>query len=143
MRRTDPATPPPGFVLPVVLGILLVAGLFASQLAADLGSQRLLATHRLLHQRAFEAAEYGLSQAMQQLRSGIVPPASQHLVLPGHPTDSVQVLHAITAQDALPAGFSTGHVSETFHEIRSTGYSLRGARVTLVQGVRQRQWLAP
>ncbi len=127
----------PGFVLPVVLGIILITGLLAAQAATDLGSHTMLATHRLLQQRAFEAAEQGLAQVRAQMRSGGVPPASQDLPSPGLPTDSAQVEFATLAVVALPTGFSAGRVVESYHEIRSTGRSARGARVTLVQGLRQ------
>lgn len=133
----------PGFILPVVLGIILIAGLLAVNAATDLGSDTMLATHRVLHQRAFEAAERGIAVALGELRAGRTPAASQILPTPGMPLDSTTVEFATADAALLPTGFSAGRVVESYHEIRSTGRSARAARVTLVQGVRQRALQLP
>lgn len=142
MRRRAESRPA-GFVLPVVLGILLATGLLAVQLASDLASQRTLATHRQLQQHAFEAAEYGITHALATLAGGAVPPAVEVLALPGTRVAQVQVQWRLLRHDTLPAGNSAGRVSESWQALRSTGTSARGTRVTLVQGVRQQQWLGP
>ncbi|MGC4027464.1 MAG: hypothetical protein QM696_01135 [Steroidobacteraceae bacterium] len=134
---------PSGFVLPVVLGLILITGLLAVQATTDLGSHTMLATHRLLQQRAFEAAERGLALTLNQLRSGVTPEAGTLLPSSGLPTDSTQIGFTTPGSVSLPVGFSSGRVVESYHEIHSTGHSARGARVTLVQGVRQLQALRP
>lgn len=131
-----------GFVLPVVLGIILLAGLFAVQATSESGSATLLATQRLLHQRAFEAAESGLIAVLDQLGSGVEPAASQTLQSADVPSDSSTVATAIAARQALAAGYSAGRVVETDYEIRSTGHSVR-SDVTVVQGVRQLRVVTP
>lgn len=132
-----------GFVMPVVLGIILIAGLLASQASSDLGTHTMLATHRLLHQRAFAVAEQGLALAAQQLRDGVLPPATQTLPAQGLPTDGATVQFTTLGERALPAGFSAGRITETCHEIRSTGHSARGAQVAVVQGACQRRSVTP
>jgi hypothetical protein len=126
-----------GFVLPVVLGIVLLAGLFAVQAAIESGSTALLATQRQLHQRTFELAERGIAAALDQLGSGTAPAGPQILRSAVAASDSSNVTIAATAHLALPQGFSAGRIVETTYEIRSTGRSARGSNVTVVQGVRQ------
>jgi Tfp pilus assembly protein PilX len=126
-----------GFVLPVVLGIVLIAGLLAVEAAVESGSTTLLATQRQLHQRAFELAESGITAAMLQLESGAEPTGTQTLRSAEASSDSSTVATTITARQALPEGFSAGRVMETTYEIRSTGHGARGSNVTVVQGVRQ------
>jgi Tfp pilus assembly protein PilX len=126
-----------GFVLPVVLGIVLLAGLFAVQAAIESGSTLLLATQRQLHQRTFEAAERGIAAALQQLESGAEPTPTQVLRSADVPADSSTVATTVTARQTLPEGFSAGRVVETSYEIRSTGHGARSSSVTVVQGVRQ------
>jgi hypothetical protein len=133
----------PGFVLPVVLGIILLASFLAVDAATDLGSDTLLATHRVLHQRAFEAAERGIVITLGQLRAGELPAASSRLSAPGLPLDDTVVEFTTAATTLLPAGFSAGRIVDSYHEIRSTGRSARAARVTLVQGVRRRELQQP
>jgi Tfp pilus assembly protein PilX len=128
-----------GFVLPIVLGIILIAALIAVHSATELDSTTVLATQRLLHQRAFEAGESGLIAALDQLRSGAELPSRQILQSADAPTDTAQVDVATTAQIALPSGYSVGRVRETLYDIRSSGHSARAANVTVVQGVRQLQ----
>ncbi len=128
-----------GFVLPVVLGIILLAGLFAVQATLESGSTTLLATQRQLHQRAFEAAESGIVAVLDQLGSGAEPATAQTLRSMVIPSDSSTVESAIVARLTLPEGFSAGRIVETDYEVRSTGHSVRGSEVTVVQGVRQLQ----
>jgi Tfp pilus assembly protein PilX len=126
-----------GFVLPVVLGIVVLAGLFAVQAAVESGSTTLLATQRQLHQRTFELAERGIAAALDQLASGTALAGPQILRSADIASDSSQVTVTQTARHALAEGFSAGRIVETTHEIRSTGHSVRGSTVTVVQGVRQ------
>lgn len=126
-----------GFVLPVVLGIVLLAGLLAVQAAIESGSTTLLATQRQLHQRTFELAESGIAAVLLQLESGAKPPGIQTLRSAETTSDSSTVETTITARQTLPAGFSAGRVVETTYEIRSTGHGTRASNVTVVQGVRQ------
>jgi Tfp pilus assembly protein PilX len=139
MQRPDPlpTRAREGFVLPTVLGIILLAALFAAHVATETGTATLLATQRLLHQRAFEAAESGLLAIVEQLHAGLDPAASQQLQSADFPTDSATVDSTITSRQLLPNGYSAGRVQETLHEIRSAGHSARGTDVVVVQGVRQ------
>lgn len=128
-----------GFVLPVVLGIILIGALIAIQAATELGSTTLLATQRSLHQRAFESAERGIVAAMEQLDAGMAPPAMQSLTAAGNVAESTTVQTAVVARLGLPAGFSADRIIEQHYEIRSTGHGVRNSAVTVVQGTRQLQ----
>jgi Tfp pilus assembly protein PilX len=131
-----------GFVLPVVLGIILIAALIAVEAATELGSATQLSTQRQLHQRAFESAESGVVTALDQLTAGSEPPRTQILRAHDAPTDSAIVESTFNSIDA-PSGFSVDRVTERQYEIRSTGFSARGSEVTVVQGVRQFRVAAP
>jgi Tfp pilus assembly protein PilX len=130
-----------GFVLPVVLGIILLVALFAMQSATELGGTTTLATRRVLQQRAFEAGESGLLAVLEQLQAGAEPASRQQLRSAGIPADTATVESRVIARLALPNGYSTGRVLEAEYEIRSTGHSMRATAVTVVQGVRQLQAL--
>lgn len=126
-----------GFVMPVVLGILLIAALLAAQASTDLGTHTMLATHRLMHLRAFAAAERGLNDTITQLRAGANPQTGEASgSLPG---ESVMIALTAPEQTVLPAGFSANRVVEECRQIHSTGRSARGAQVTLRQGLCQRR----
>jgi Tfp pilus assembly protein PilX len=127
-----------GFALPVVLIVLLIVTVIAIQAAAESGSTTLLATQRQLHQRAFEAAESGVVAALAQLASGAEPAPLQSLQSDSIAGESAAVQTSVTAR-LTPAGFSADRIVETHYEIRSTGQSVRGARVSVVQGARQLQ----
>lgn len=130
-----------GFVLPVILGIILLVALFAVQAAAELGSTTLFAGQRILHQRAFESSERGIAAVMEQLRTNATPPPQQQLQWTDSPTD-IAIVSTAASTASLPPGFSAGRVVAKEYEIRSTGHSARGAEVTVVQGVRQWQALS-
>jgi Tfp pilus assembly protein PilX len=130
-----------GFVLPVVLGIILLVALLAAQSAIELGNTTTLATGRLLQQRAFEAGESGLAAVLDSLQAGAEPAARQQLQSAGFPADSATVETRLVMQQLLPGGYSSGRVLEAQYEIRSTGHSARSTAVTVVQGVRQLQAL--
>jgi Tfp pilus assembly protein PilX len=127
-----------GFVLPVVLIVLLIAAVIAIQATAESGSTTLLATQRQLHQRAFEAAERGIVAALEQLSSAAEPAPVQSLHSDTIAGESATVQTSVTAR-RTPRGFSADRIVETHYEIRSTGQSVRGARVTVVQGAQQLQ----
>jgi Tfp pilus assembly protein PilX len=127
-----------GFVLPVVLIVLLVAAFIATHAATESGGTTLLATQRQLHQRALEAAESGVVAALEQLTSGAKVAAVQSLHSDRIAGESATVQTAVITRLARP-GFSADRIVETQYEISSTGQTLRGARVTVVQGVRQLQ----
>jgi hypothetical protein len=126
-----------GFVLPTVLGIIMLAALFAAHAATETGTAALLAAQRMLQQRAFEASESGVLAVVEQLRRGDAPAARQRLQSAGFPTDGATVDSAIISRRQLPNGFSAGRVLETHYEIHSTGRSARGSEAIVVQGVRQ------
>ena len=126
-----------GFVLPLVLGIVLLAGLLAVQAAIESGNTALLATQRQLHQRTFELAESGIAAVVHQLESGAQPAGVQVLRSADTPSDSSTVETTTTSRQFLPEGFSADRIAETEYEIRSTGHGARGTHVTVVQGVRQ------
>jgi len=132
-----------GFVLPVVLGIILLAGLFAVQATGEAGGTTMLATQRQLQQRAFEAAESGVIAVVDQLGAGAEPAALQTLRSAGANADSSSVTTTITARLTLPDGFSAGRVAETEYQIQSQGHSVRGSNITVVQGARQLRVVAP
>lgn len=131
-----------GFVLPVVLGIILIAALIAVQAATDLGNTTVLSTQRLLHLRAFESAEGGIVTVLDQLESGSEPAGTQTLRTQGSSADSA-IVETVATFAATPAGFSADRVTERRYEIRSTGFSARGSKVAVVQGVRQFQAATP
>jgi Tfp pilus assembly protein PilX len=127
-----------GFALPVVLIVLLIAAVIAMQAAAESGSTTFLATQRQLHQRAFETAERGIVAALEQLGSGAEPAPVQSLhsdTIAGEPA----IVQTSVTAGLTPPGFSADRIIEKHYEIRSTGQSVRGARVTVVQGARQLQ----
>jgi hypothetical protein len=128
-------------VLPVVLGIILVAAFIAIESSTGLAGTTLLATQRQLHQHAFEAAESGAVAAMEQLASGVAAPLDVRV--DGVIAASATVASALTSRVALSEGFSSGRVAEVHYEIRSTGHSARNSNVTVVQGVRQLQAVPP
>jgi Tfp pilus assembly protein PilX len=125
-----------GFVLPAVLGIIMLAAFIAIQAASELGSTSLLANQRQLHQRAFEAGESGLIAILDQLQSGATPAALQELGSTAVAVDGAAVETRLAAHSDLPLGYSAGRVLESRYELRSTGHSARGTRVTVTQGVR-------
>lgn len=127
-----------GFVLPVVLGVVLIAALIATQAATESSSTTLLATHRQLHQRAFEAAESGIVTVLGQLASGAEPASVQSLRPVSIAPETATVRTLVMARHSR-SGFSADRVFETHYEIRSTGQSVRGAHVTVVQGALQMQ----
>jgi len=131
-----------GFVLPVVLGLIVIAGLVALHAANDLGTQSTLATTRLLHQRAFEAGESGVVAAIEQLAAGEPPPALQLRTSEAVPADRARVSFSHVARVSLPLGHSAGRIVESHDEIRSEGQSARNARVVIVQGIRRAQVVA-
>lgn len=135
MKRASPATG--GFVLPVTLGVVLIAALIAAQAAIGLGGAALLASQRLLHQRSFHAAEGGITAALDELRSAVHPENTRLMEVTDEDGQTVRVESAIMASTAMPEGFSAGRVLQIEYEIRSTGRGARGTAVTVVQGARQ------
>jgi Tfp pilus assembly protein PilX len=131
-----------GFVLPVVMGLIVIAGLVALHAATGLGTQSVLATTRLLHQRAFEAGESGVVAAIEQLAAGEDPPALQVRASAAVAADRAQVSFTHVASVSLPEGHSAGRIVESHDEIRSEGQSARNARVAIVQGIRRTQVVA-
>jgi Tfp pilus assembly protein PilX len=129
-----------GFVLPLVLGFLLVAAVFGANALADATLDRALATMRLYHQRAFEAAERGIGHVLEQMQAGTEPvPGPTRLPPQQSPVDSTEVTVTSLATGLLPAGYSAGRFIEQLEEVRSTGRSARSAKVVEVQGVRRLQ----
>lgn len=126
-----------GFVLPVVLGVITIAGLLAAYAVSDSGVDTALATHRVLHQEAFEAAEAGIATVVRQITGGRMLPATQMLPSTATRPESAVVAIETIARRPLPPGFSAGIVVELHQEIRSTGHSVRNTEVTVVQGVRR------
>jgi Tfp pilus assembly protein PilX len=129
-----------GFVLPIVLGLLLVAGIFAATALADATLDRALATTRLLHQRAFEAAERGVRTVFDELANGVTPvPGPRQLPAEATPTDSTEVTVVAVTRGLMPEGYSAGRFIEQVDELRSIGRSARNTQVIQVQGLRSLQ----
>lgn len=128
-----------GFVLAIVLGIILIAGLLAAHALAELGTSTLVASQRVLHQRAFEIAESGLVAAMEQLQSGGISIGTRVFRSTHNDTESATVQTRLVSSTALPSGFSAGRVMQFDYELRSTGHSARDTAVGVAQGVRQLQ----
>jgi hypothetical protein len=126
-----------GFVLPTVLGIILLAALFAAHAATEAGTASLLASQRVLHQRAFEAGESGVVAVMEQLQAGEEPALRQDLQSGDFPTDGARVTSVVVTRQLMPNGYSAGRVTETHYEVQSAGHSARGITVTVVQGMLQ------
>jgi Tfp pilus assembly protein PilX len=125
-----------GFLLPIVLGLLLVSAMFGLHAASGISSAAALSTHRVLHQRAFEAAERGLVALGQRLDAGEPPPDSP-LVLASDalPTERATVEYRATAQLSLPPGYSSGRFVEQRGELRSAARLVRNSEVRLAEGV--------
>jgi hypothetical protein len=125
-------------VLPLVLGFLLIAGVFAAVAIADATADRALATTRLLQQRAFEAAERGIAIVMAELNSGVAAaPGPRRLSFPANPVDSAEVTLTAAGTSSLPEGLSTGRFIAHHSELRSAGRSARGTQVIQVQGLQR------
>ena len=129
----------PGFVLPVVMGMILIAAALALHATTDLGTHALLASQRILHQRAFEAGESGLVAGMARVEAGEALAQEISLTSRRFPADSAVVGATTLSRQSLAAGFSFGPVVAIRQEIRSTGRSARGARTVLVQGITRMQ----
>jgi Tfp pilus assembly protein PilX len=125
-----------GFLLPIVLGLILVAALFGLHAASGVSSAAALSTHRVLHQRAFEAAERGLVALGQRLDAGEPAPVSP-LVLASDalPTERATVEYRATAQLSLPPGYSSGRFIEQRGELRSTARLIRNSQARLAEGI--------
>jgi hypothetical protein len=94
----------------------------------------------MLHQRAFTAGEVGLAQVSAELaRPGAPAPGPRRIRLPAHVTDGAETSVTEAAAIPLPAGFSAGRIIERHYEVRSTGWSARGARVVQVEGLYRRE----
>ncbi|MEO8307823.1 MAG: hypothetical protein ABI616_07255 [Pseudomonadota bacterium] len=136
MKRPAQRTADSGFATPVAMAIALLMGLLAVTALQDAGLARTLATTRLLHQRAFSAGEIGLARATAMLAvPGAAAPGPARFNLPAHVTDGVDTTVLETAAIALPTGYSASRVIERHFEVRSTGWSARGARVVQVEGL--------
>jgi hypothetical protein len=129
-----------GFATPVALALALLMGLLAIAALQDASLARTLATTRMLHQRAFAAGEIGLARMAGELaRPETALPAPAHFSIPAHATDGADTSVVETAAIALPTGYSAGRVIERHFEVRSTGWSARGARVVQVEGWSRRE----
>jgi hypothetical protein len=114
-------------------------GLLAATALQDANLARTLATTRMLHQRAFAAGEVGLAQVSAELaRPGSPIPGPHRIRLPAHATDGAET-GVTEAATPLPTGFSAGRIIERHYEVRSTGWSARGARVVQVEGLYRRE----
>jgi Tfp pilus assembly protein PilX len=122
-----------GFVLPAVLGVLVLGGLLARQAMDELATHSMLSTHRLLHQRAFLEAERGLLHMVAQLRAGNAVPARHELAAAERPDEGATVELESAAMRTLPPGASIGRVREACLAIRSVGRSARMTKVTVIQ----------
>lgn len=125
-----------GFLLPVVLGLLLVAAVLALHALSGTAGAAALSTNRLLHQRAFEAAERGLAALRQRIDDGETAPVEP--VRLDSPT--LASVHAIvgfreTARLTAPPGFSSGRFVEERAELHSIGRSTSAATARLVEGI--------
>lgn len=130
----------PGFATPVALALALLMGLLAAAALQDAGLAGTLATTRMLHQRAFAAGEIGLARMAAELAipdAGL--PAPGRVTLPAHATDGFETSVVEAAAIPLPVGFSAGRVIERHFEVRSAGWSARGARVVQIEGLYRRE----
>jgi Tfp pilus assembly protein PilX len=136
MRRIIERTPArgQGFLLPVVLGLILVAAMLAIHALSGSADAAALSGNRLLHQRAFEAAERGIAHAMQTLEAG-EPLAQEPIVLTSSasPDESAVIEYRATALLSLPSGYSSAAFIEQRGEVRSTG-RLHNATARLAAG---------
>lgn len=138
MRRKPESTPAAwgGFLLPVVMGLVLVAAMFGLHAASGTSSAAALSGNRVLHQRAFEAAERGLVALGQRLDAGEPAPAAP-LVLASDalPTERATVDYRETARLPLPPGYSAGRFIEHRGELRSVARLVRNSEARLAEGV--------
>jgi hypothetical protein len=133
-----------GFATPVALALALLMGLLATAALQDASLARTLATTRMLHQRAFAAGEIGLARMATELAvPGAAVPAPSRVSLPAHATDGFETSVVEIAAIPLPKGYSAGRVMERHYEVRSTGWSARGARVVQVEGLFRRETVPP
>lgn len=141
-ERTGAAATRGGFATATVLGLVAVVALLSAGALHDALFGEQLATSRTLHQRAAALADFGVRDALQRL-SGLATPGSQSYALQPLPpsTDSVSVELRHVQAAALPQGSSAGRIELHHFEIRSTGHTARGIRMTEVQGA-VRAWPA-
>jgi hypothetical protein len=138
MRRRAERTAGPrrGFLLPVVLGLILVAAMLAMHAASGFASAAALSGNRLLQQRAFEAAERGLAAVRARIAAGEPPPeVPVELASDALPSERATVVYRPTARLPLPPGFSSDRFIEERGQLRSTSRLSRGATARLVEGV--------
>ena len=134
-----------GFALATSLLLLTVFAILAiAGFTAALVEQR-IAVNVELRERSFQAAEYGIGQALLApdlattatlAAPRTVPATGGSVPVPGAPTDSYayRLYFAGSTPSGLPAT-DPAALLEAFHfVIEGTGFSARGARSTLVQG---------
>jgi type IV pilus assembly protein PilX len=130
-----------GILLLLTLTILAVSGLETAVL------EMRMAGNTQYQQRAFEAAEYAIEQALGSADLGtdyaystpkVVPASGAPPEVPGSPPDTYSYrlyYDASLGGTPLPGGGSPGPGLEAYHfVVEATGYSARGATDTHVQG---------
>ena len=130
-----------GILLLLTLTILAVSGLAAAVLELR------MAGNVQYQERAFQAAEYAIEQALGSPDLGtaytysspkVVPASGSPPAVPGSPPDTYSYrlyYDAALGGTPLPGGGSTGTGLEAYHfVIEATGNSARGASDTHVQG---------
>jgi len=130
-----------GILLLLALTILAVSGLETAVL------EMRMAGNTQYQQRAFEAAEYAIEQALGSADLGtdyaystpkVVPASGAPPEVPGSPPDTYSYrlyYDASLGGTPLPGGGSPGPGLEAYHfVVEATGYSARGATDTHVQG---------
>jgi Tfp pilus assembly protein PilX len=123
-----------GYLLPVVLGLILVAAMLAVHAISGAADAAALVTNHVLQQRALEAAERGLATALHQLEAGRpLPTTTLQLTSTTTPEEWAEIEFRETARLALPTGYSSGLFIEQRGQVRSIGH-LRSTSARLVAG---------
>lgn len=132
----QPALRPTGFAVVWVLMLIAIVALLGAGALHDSWFAQSQAGTRLYEQRAAALAELGLRAGTATLIANPAPDDSPHEM---HPTagtiDRVTTRIRKLNERELTAGFSAGRFIVQEFEIESTGYSARGARRALTQGV--------
>jgi Tfp pilus assembly protein PilX len=118
-----------------VLMIIAVIALLGAGALHDTWFAQSQAGTRLYEQRAWALAELGLRAAAADLAAR-VPDESLHNLNPtANPTEHLTTRVRKLSERGLSAGFSAGRIIAQDFEIESTGYSVRGVRRSVVQGM--------
>ncbi len=121
-----------GFVLPLVLLLLLSAGLLVGEALRGATVEQALVNSARSRQRAFESAEWGIADMEARLRAHADVPGDVNVSDPEG--GRTQATSRLVLSDPLPPGFSANRVIAQRYRIVSLGRS-GAARVEVESGL--------